>query len=113
MEINKGFTMEDSQGEIILTGQDLKAKWSNYKNNNGWNGNTKSRTTSHLECQICQRIGYIAPNYFYRTAQSTSPHFNTECQICGKMGHSALECYHRGNYSYQPSGLLASTFYGI
>nr|XP_028964280.1 uncharacterized protein LOC114827033 isoform X2 [Malus domestica] len=86
----------------------FRGKGSNYRNSNGWNGNTESRTTLHPECQICQRRGHTAPNCFYRTAQSTSPHFNAECQICGKRGHSALECYHRGNYSYQPSGPPAS-----
>ncbi|KAB2606067.1 hypothetical protein D8674_005784 [Pyrus ussuriensis x Pyrus communis] len=86
----------------------FKGKGSNYRNHSGWNGNVESRTTLHPECQICQRRGHTAPNCFYRTMQSTSPHFNTECQICGKRGHSALECYHRGNYSYQPSGPPAS-----
>lgn len=66
-----------------------------------WSSNTETGSTVVIECQICNKRGHTAVNYFRRNTNTSSSGFVVECQICGKKRHSALECYHRGNYAYQ------------
>ncbi|KAM2157366.1 hypothetical protein ACFX1R_042948 [Malus domestica] len=66
-----------------------------------WLGNTTTRTTVVIECQICNKRGHTAANCYHRNNSSSNSGFVVECQICGKMGHSALDCYQRSNYSFQ------------
>lgn len=66
-----------------------------------WNGNTESRSTTMIECQICNKRGHTAVNYFHRNATTPNTGFQMECQICGRRGHSALDSYHCGNYVFQ------------
>ncbi|CAN6712461.1 unnamed protein product [Malus baccata var. baccata] len=77
----------------------------------GWHGNTENRSTTVIECQICNKRGHTAVNCFHRNGQGPSTGFHMECQICGRRGHSALDCYHRGNYVFQgqqPSSTLTA-----
>lgn len=72
-----------------------------HKNNNGWSGNTDSRSAPQHECQICQRRGHTTPNCYHINSNAAYISHIIECRICGKHGHIALDCFHRSNYSYQ------------
>ncbi|XP_050148135.1 uncharacterized protein LOC126623328 isoform X1 [Malus sylvestris] len=76
-----------------------------------WSGNIEARPNVVIECQIYNKRGHTAVNYFHRNTGNTTAGFIMECQICGKRRHSALDCFHRANYTYQgqppPSSLSA------
>ncbi|XP_050156538.1 uncharacterized protein LOC126630449 [Malus sylvestris] len=73
---------------------------------NHWNGYSGQKSGIIPECQICNKRGHTAPNYYYRNEQQpVQPHSIPKCQICGKRGHVALNCFHRSNYAYQGAPL--------
>ncbi|KAM2171732.1 hypothetical protein ACFX1R_036784 [Malus domestica] len=73
-----------------------------------WSGNIEARPNVVIECQICNKRGHTAMNYFHRNTGNTTTGFIMECQIYGKRRHSALDCFHKANYTYQGQPPLSS-----
>ncbi|KAM1875149.1 hypothetical protein ACFX14_042747 [Malus domestica] len=78
---NGGFK---SKGYNIGNSSDFSYGNSRSNGSNVWNGNTESRSTTVIECQICNKRGHTAVNCFHRNATTPNTRFQMECQICGK-----------------------------
>ncbi|CAL2266706.1 unnamed protein product [Prunus armeniaca] len=105
----RGFSSGNGKGFASRCGRFSQTRYPSSNFHGGFSssqarfGDTSSKFSVVLECQICGKRGHTSVNCYHRHGDDSFKISGSiiACQICGKKGHGALDCFHRSNYVYQ------------